>query len=316
MSVKEEYTPSGNTRSFEQTFDSYVAKNPSKWLLGSSIPTLNQAKGKIVLFRRFGASSTPKGIDASVWPDNTTFTYGNLRVQDNYVVSDNNTKWSQINSMLDEAYYGGAGTLYVNFCSGYKSTFGYPSIPSVSNNINPRVTNYFTNKTYGRYGCVLMDFVDAAKCTLIYNTSYDPIANQTYKVLNWNSGKALDVVGVSTADGADVDQWAYNGGNNQRWSFTALGSGYYKVTVVHSGKALDVSGWSTANGANVHQWTWTGGDNQIWRVVPNTDGTYRLLNKYSGLALDVSGGSVVDGGDVIQWSYGGGANQKWTITSP
>ena len=39
MSVKEEHTPSGNTRSFAQTFDSYVAKNPSKWHLGSAIPT-------------------------------------------------------------------------------------------------------------------------------------------------------------------------------------------------------------------------------------------------------------------------------------
>ncbi len=29
MSVKEEHTPSGNTRSFEQTFDSYVAANPA-----------------------------------------------------------------------------------------------------------------------------------------------------------------------------------------------------------------------------------------------------------------------------------------------
>ena len=97
MSVKEEHTPSGNTRSFEATFDSYVAQNPSKWHLGSGIPTLTQARGKIVLFRRFGASSTPKGINASNWPDNTTFsTGGTLRVQDRYNVSNNDSKWAAI----------------------------------------------------------------------------------------------------------------------------------------------------------------------------------------------------------------------------
>ena len=66
MSVKEEYDPKGNTRTFEATFDSYVAKSPGKWLLTSNIPTLDQARGKIVLFRRFPATSIPKGLDLSV----------------------------------------------------------------------------------------------------------------------------------------------------------------------------------------------------------------------------------------------------------
>ncbi|RYD70440.1 MAG: phosphatidylinositol-specific phospholipase C domain-containing protein, partial [Verrucomicrobiaceae bacterium] len=170
MSVKEEHTPSGNSRSFEATFDWYVAKNPTKWQLGSSLPTLSQARGKIVLFRRFGASATPKGIDASNWPDNTTFsTGGTLRVQDRYNVSNNDTKWSQILAILNEARYGGPNTLYVNFASGVQSIFGIPNITNVSNNINPRLTTYFTANNSGRFGVVLMDFADAARCSLIYN---------------------------------------------------------------------------------------------------------------------------------------------------
>ncbi|HEU4532474.1 MAG TPA: phosphatidylinositol-specific phospholipase C domain-containing protein, partial [Polyangiaceae bacterium] len=40
MSVKEEHTAAGNTRSFEQTFDAYVAANPGKWNLGTDLPAL------------------------------------------------------------------------------------------------------------------------------------------------------------------------------------------------------------------------------------------------------------------------------------
>lgn len=172
MSLKEEHNPSNNARSFEQTFDDYVAKNPSHWYLGSGIPTLSQVRGKIVLFRRFGASTLPKGIDASNWPDNTTFQVGNsLRVQDNYKVSDNNSKWNQILAILNEAHYGGPDTLYVNFASGVQSGFFVlPNVRAVSKDINPRLSSFFKANKSGKYGVVLMDFAAAAKCSLIYNT--------------------------------------------------------------------------------------------------------------------------------------------------
>jgi 1-phosphatidylinositol phosphodiesterase len=177
MCVKEEYDPSNNTRSFEQTFDSYTQKNPSRWYLGASIPSLGSVRGKIVLLRRFGATTTPKGIAATNWADNTTFTINNsesqLRVQDNYVVPDNNAKWTNITNLLTEAKNGNSNTLYINFTSGYKSLiFSIPSITTVSNNINPRITSYFTTNTQGRFGIIPMDFSDAAKATLIAQTNF------------------------------------------------------------------------------------------------------------------------------------------------
>jgi 1-phosphatidylinositol phosphodiesterase len=176
MSVKEEYQSSGNTRSFEATFDSYVALNAPKWRLASAIPTLGEARGKIVLFRRFGATSTPKGIDASHWPDNTTFSTGNtLRVQDHYAVSDNDTKWKQILATLNEARDGANNTLHVNFTSGYISgLFGIPNIPGVSKHIHPRLSTFFTAHPNGRFGIIVMDFADAAMAALVYNTNIPP----------------------------------------------------------------------------------------------------------------------------------------------
>jgi hypothetical protein len=38
-----------------------------------------------------------------------------------------------------------------------------------------------------------------------------------YSIVNVNSGKALDVAGISTENGANVHQWADVGGDNQHW---------------------------------------------------------------------------------------------------
>ena len=36
-----------------------------------------------------------------------------------------------------------------------------------------------------------------------------------------SGGSALDVSGVSTADGANIHQWSWTGGNNQQWAIQA-----------------------------------------------------------------------------------------------
>ena len=139
------------------------------------------------------------------------------------------------------------------------------------------------------------------------------IANGTYTLLNVNSGLALDVPGWSTANGVQIDQWANNGGNNQKWQLTNLGNNVVELVNVNSGKALEVAGGSTANGATVDQWTYGGGANQQWTVISVGSGAYELANKNSGQALDVSGANTGNGGLLLQWPYSGGANQKWTF---
>ncbi|PSL47185.1 1-phosphatidylinositol phosphodiesterase [Chitinophaga niastensis] len=177
MCVKEEYNATNNTQTFEQTFDSYVQQNPGQWSLGATVPNLGQVRGKIVLLRRFGANNTPKGIDATNWSDNTTFSINNgsanLRVQDQYQVPDNNAKWNNITSLFSEAKNGDLSVLYINFTSGYKSLiFGIPSITTVSNAINPNLNSYFTSNTQGRFGIIPMDFAASDRATLIINTNF------------------------------------------------------------------------------------------------------------------------------------------------
>ncbi len=140
-----------------------------------------------------------------------------------------------------------------------------------------------------------------------------PPADQWFTLRNRHSGKALDVLGFSTADGADVVQWADLGGVNQQWRFVSSGDGWYRIVNRHSGKALDVLGFSTAGGADVVQWTDLDGHNQQWRLTDAGGGYVTLINRHSGQALEIWTWSTADGGDAVQWPATGGANQQWQL---
>ncbi|MER5200352.1 RICIN domain-containing protein [Streptomyces sp. NPDC002884] len=77
--------------------------------------------------------------------------------------------------------------------------------------------------------------------------------NAWYVLANRNSGKALDVSGASTADGARAGQWTRNDGANQQWQFVDSGDGFYRLKARRSDKVLDVAGASTADGAAMFQ---------------------------------------------------------------
>lgn len=176
MSVKEEHDASNTTRSFESTFDSYTQKNPSKWDLGTNIPTLGEVRGKIRLLRRFSAG-TAKGINATSWADNTTFEINNpgaqLKVQDYYKVTNNDDKWNGISNLFNDAKNSNSNRLFINFTSGYKpGIFGIPSIPTVSNAINPKLKTFFQSNTKGSYGVMPIDFVNAELAELIVKTNF------------------------------------------------------------------------------------------------------------------------------------------------
>jgi len=146
------------------------------------------------------------------------------------------------------------------------------------------------------------------------NTSSGSFNSTTpYKLINRNSGKALDIAWGSSDNGANILQYTYNGYNNQKWYLEPTGDGYYVIKSVATGKVVDVSGKSTANGGDVIQWQSNGGWNQQWKIVAVDGGYYKLINRHSGKAIDVNGRSTADNADVIQWDDNGGWNQHWKI---
>ncbi|MGX7674111.1 RICIN domain-containing protein [Plantactinospora sp. DSM 117369] len=139
----------------------------------------------------------------------------------------------------------------------------------------------------------------------------DPLAY--YQLVSRHSGKAVEIAGQSTADGAAVQQWARTGLTNQQFQFVDAGGGYYKLRARHSGSLVDISGASTADGANVVQWPDNGGTNQQFRVVDTDSGYVKLVNRNSGKTLEVWDWSTADGGRISQYTDTGGANQQWQL---
>jgi hypothetical protein len=147
--------------------------------------------------------------------------------------------------------------------------------------------------------------IDAATGTVTGNSP------TYYRVTNRNSGRVMDVVSNSTANNAEVKQYAWNGGGNQKWEFQDAGGGYVRLVNQNSGKCLDVASASTSDGANILQYTCGGGTNQQWQWVA-TGSYFQLRARHSGKCLDVVNANTADGADIQQYTCGSGTNQQWT----
>ena len=176
-SVKEEATPAQNTRSFEATFEAYVAEAPERWTLAPSPPRLGDVRGTLVLLRRFDATMLPLGVDATQWPDNATFTISDadahLQIEDEYVVTDNDLKWTAITNMLAQAALGDPATWTLTYTSGIQVIMELPNITLVSDDINPRLDAFLADpaNAHAHLGTVAMDFVTAARVRAVLATN-------------------------------------------------------------------------------------------------------------------------------------------------
>ncbi|MGI5522417.1 ThuA domain-containing protein [Micromonospora sp. CA-259024] len=141
------------------------------------------------------------------------------------------------------------------------------------------------------------------------------LAGKTWTVTAQHSGKLMDVSGVSTADGAQITQWAATGANNQKWQAVDAGSGAVYLKAVHSGKCVEVVGSSTAAGAFLQQATCNNGNQQKFTATATgTSGVYTVRNVLSGLCVDVNGAATTDGARLLQWTCHSAANQQWRFT--
>ncbi len=144
-----------------------------------------------------------------------------------------------------------------------------------------------------------------------------PIPDGTYRIIARHSGKAMDAYGAQTANGTQIIQWPYTGGNNQRWIVTHRGGGQYSIIGVQSGRCVDINASGTANGTKVQLWDYWGGANQKYTFTATSSGYYRLTPTHAtGSCLDVEGVSTADGARVHLWQWLGGNNQQWAFQAP
>jgi hypothetical protein len=119
------------------------------------------------------------------------------------------------------------------------------------------------------------------------------------------AGRCLDVPGVSTTPGIQLQIWDCNGGSNQVWTHTSSN----QFTVYTGSSMLCLNAAGTTAGTKVQTGSCSGGANQQWQV--NTNGT--ITGVQSGLCLDVTGAGTTNGTLVELWTCNGGSNQQWTI---
>lgn len=90
--------------------------------------------------------------------------------------------------------------------------------------------------------------------------------NGYYRIINVNSGLALDNPSGSTTQGTVLQQWSWSSGNyNQEWAINNLGNGSYSVINRASGQAMNLLGGNTTDGTQVIQWPFSSSDqNSAW----------------------------------------------------
>ena len=170
---------------------------------------------------------------------------------------------------------------------------------------------YSRNLTYvPRTGRVLI--VSGAATIRHADIDFGRSVGAYYKLVNRQSGKALDVYGADLADGANLVQWADNGGFNQHWHVTDTGDGYRTLLNRNSGRAVSIDGTSTADAAKALQWVHNAGHDQALRLEP-VGAYYEIRLRHSGKLLTVAGGSTADGAQVIQWPDQNLVEQQWSL---
>ncbi|MFB6162038.1 MAG: RICIN domain-containing protein [Halococcoides sp.] len=144
------------------------------------------------------------------------------------------------------------------------------------------------------------------------------VPEDTYQLVNVNSGQVLSVANGSESDGADVIQASDSDAPFQQWELSSVGDGQYELVAAHSGKVLDVSESSVKNGTNVQQWSPTDGANQRWSLEPLDDGTYQVIPAHADektLVLEVAEQSTQEGATVQVWEWNEDVpdHQRWRL---
>jgi Phosphatidylinositol-specific phospholipase C, X domain. len=173
VSVKREGTGNATDEQLSRILHDHYAKADSRWWVRPKIPTLGEARGKVILMRRFNLQQKLKdehggngwGIDAAAWADNTPNAKcpsGQLCIQDFYEVLESmniEKKIKFVSEQIDRAsccrYPFGvqpdmhatkAFPFYVNFlsASNFWKTDTWPE--KVAAKVNPAVVDYICRR--------------------------------------------------------------------------------------------------------------------------------------------------------------------------
>jgi fibronectin type 3 domain-containing protein len=143
-----------------------------------------------------------------------------------------------------------------------------------------------------------------------------PPAPAVYKLINVNSGLAMEVPNGTVGNGTALDQAAYTGATYQQWNVAQGYAGGYYLQNVSTSQVAD-TGPTFSNTDVVNEWNPNAiPDNdttQLYTIV-KLGNYYQIDNIYSGRVLDINGGSTSSGANIIQNNAAQNANsQLWQL---
>lgn len=343
--------PFGN--SYSENFDSYTAGHTPKYLYdieGAFEVSSKYGGGAGKALRQVISKPLLTWDSWGVYPNPSTFTeFGDLNWQNYDYSADTlieNSGSVSIYGRIGRALSGGNvndykgyrlsiydnGSWYLCYGDPYSYETGGDAVLA-SGTISGFSANTWHNLKLSFLGTAITAYVDSNQIASVSdshsrsgmaglgsgwnNAQFDNVNVTTtypyYKIINRNSGMALDIPNHSTNDGTQLDQWTYSGADNQLWKILNAGDGYFKMISKENGKAIDVLGNSTANGAAIIQWPFNEGNNQQWSIQDAGGGFFKIINRNSGQAMDVTSSSTTNGSPILQWPYGSSSNQQWEI---
>lgn len=168
----------------QELLNSYVAENPEKWLLTDTIPTLGEARGKLVLVRRYedeAGLGQAAGLqvdwgqqsghnDISLASEATVNAHLTAYVQDRYEYGSKD-KWNAFVKGIEETQgLDERESICINFLST-KGTLAYGHPYSHARKLNAQLLEEdWSDGT--RLGWVVMDFGNAQLAREIYETNF------------------------------------------------------------------------------------------------------------------------------------------------
>ena len=135
-----------------------------------------------------------------------------------------------------------------------------------------------------------------------------PEPGKSYRLVNVQTGKALDVLG-SSRESTDLVQHDVADSESQYWTFEKRGN-YYFIRNVNSGLDINVPADKRDNGLGLIQYRYGGWPNELWELKP--DGESFQIVSFRRLAIAVTAGSQ-PGARVVQVNPSGGNYERWKL---
>ena len=150
------------------------------------------------------------------------------------------------------------------------------------------------------------------------------IENGFYKIVDSDTGKALEVAGGSSSAKANLQEADWNGSDAQLWKFIKPSTGNALIIMSKLGTVIDVDNGELTENRNVQLFTLNGSAAQKWvlksdwaaydegKIIEN--GTYYLNSALGNRqVIDVSNSSMSDGGNVQICEKNGFSAQRYEV---